>query len=184
MTGGMYVCNYQNLAIEDEAAALSKIQRFTRKYDVPCGTYVTAQVVHPHPMTEVLEVVDVVEDRNRKSLDSLMDQYDGRAEPVITMLGTNSCRTPEDRESLLALLDPTLRTQDPTAWAHQHAEKLMRTGLALMRTATCRRVLALFNAERKEDDAQTMQRLFCRPIVHTVSSVHFLVCLHFCVIRT
>ena len=168
LTGGMYACFHQNLAIEDEAAALEKIQEFTQKYDIPSGAYVTAQVVHPHPMSEVLEVVSVVDDRSRKPLDDLMDQYDGRVEAIITALSAQSFRSAEDRESLLGLLDLSQRKQDPTAWAQQFADNLLRSGLALARTASCRRVLASFNAEQKEDDATTMRRLFCRPIAHTV----------------
>ena len=129
MTNGMYACNYQNLAIEDEAAALEKIQDFTRKYDIPGGAYVTAQVVHPHPMTEVLEVVSVANDETRRPLDELMDQFDGRIESVITALSAQSYRTPEDRESLLGMLDPSRRLQDPSAWAEQHAENLARVTL-------------------------------------------------------
>lgn len=168
LTNGMYACHHQNLAIEDEAAALEKIQEFTEKYDIPSGAYVTAQVVHPHPMSEVLEVVTVANDPTRKPLDDLMDQYDGRVEAIITALSAQSFRSADDRESLLCLLDPSQRNQDPTAWAQQHAENLLRSGLALARTASCRRVLAVFNAEQKEDNAITMQRLFCRPIAYTV----------------
>lgn len=168
MVNGMYTTNWRNLMIEDEGAALQKIQNFTREYDVPGGTYVVAQVVHPHPRAEALNVVTVADNVQRRALDALMNLNQGRPDPYIAMLASNVSLSPEDRKRMLASLDPTLRTQDPTSWFRQHTDTMSRTGLSLLRTPSCNRVLRIYNAKKQQSDQKTMLQLFCRPAFYTV----------------
>jgi hypothetical protein len=172
MANGMFTTNWRNLMIEDEGAALQKIQNFTREFDVPGGTYVVAQVVHPHPRAEALNVVTVVDNSQRRALDSLMNLNQGRPDPYISMLASNVSISSEDRQRMLASLDPTLRTQDPTSWYRLHTDTMTRTGLALLRTPACHRVLRIYNGKKLKSDQQTLLELLCRPAFYRVGPEH------------
>jgi hypothetical protein len=178
MANNNYTTNWRNLMIEDEGAALQKIQNFTREYDVPGGTYVVAQVVHPHPRAEALNVVTVADNVQRRALDALMNLNHGRPDPYIAMLASNVSISTADRERMLASLDPTLRTQDPTSWFRLHTETMSKTGLSLLRTPCCHQVLRIYNSKKEQSDQKTMLQLFCRPAFYTVRLLQCS-CLHF-----
>lgn len=168
LANGMYATHWRNLMIEDEGAALQKIENFTSEFDVPGGTYVVAQVVHPHPRAEALNVVKVEDNPQRKALDTLMNLNSGRADPFIAALTSNVSITPEVRSKMLDSLDPTLRLQDPTSWFNDHLKTMWNTGLVSARSPACRRVLQIYNSRKTKRDSQVMLDLMCRPAFHAV----------------